>query len=166
MFFANTKKGVKSVFVFETEQTIFPVLNTEEFESLTWANQKEWELYWNNDITVDYEKHNFYAIDLDNTILEDKYPLLGDFLPNAVENLKKIVKDSANHIIIWTMRDSSQHAEIKNLFEQKGIRILGINEHLTQHEWTDSAKLYADFFIDDRNLNMPKKHNKIIWNHE
>lgn len=153
VFFAKTKKGLKSVFTFTSNQKITPVLNTNEFHSMEWVTREKWDEFWESDIEVDYERHNFYGVDLDGTILEDAYPELGKPILKTVDYLKNILNDKTNHVIVWTMRHSNEYENIlKYLREDLGLRILGINEHLTQHEWTDSPKLYADFFIDDRNI--------------
>lgn len=163
VFFAQTKKGIKTVFTFDTEENVTVNLNTDEFESYKWVDENEWKEFWNSDIEVDYENHNFYAVDLDNTILYDNWPGFGEFIPGAIEGLKKIIDNPKNHIIIWTMRPSHQHKEIIEILKEQGIRILGVNEHLLQHEWTDSPKLYADIFIDDRNIDSITKGKIFKW---
>lgn len=118
------------------------------------------------------------AIDFDGTIVEHKFPLIGNPTPYAFETLKAL-QNEGHKLILYTMR-SHKSTSIKEAFfdtesgemkikkkeidalneavafcEEKGIKFYGINTNPSQIFWTSSPKTYADIFIDDAALGCP-----------
>lgn len=44
------------------------------------------------------------AIDFDGTIVEHKYPKIGDEIPFATDTLKMLIKDG-HRLILWSVRE-------------------------------------------------------------
>ena len=44
------------------------------------------------------------AVDFDGTIVENKYPEIGQELPFAIETLKMLIKDR-HRVVLWTCRE-------------------------------------------------------------
>ena len=71
------------------------------------------------------------AVDFDGTIVEHRYPKIGEEKPFAIETLKMLIRDR-HQLILWVNRDYP--------------------EEDPRHNQHFSRKLKADIFIDDRNL--------------
>ena len=92
------------------------------------------------------------AVDFDGTIVEYKYPKIGEEIPFAVETLKMLQQERG--LVFWAVNRDYPEETVDN------------NPHF-------SRKLKADMFIDDRNLggladwgtlySMIKHHRK--WRH-
>ena len=70
------------------------------------------------------------AVDFDGTIVENRYPEIGQERPFAIDTLKMIIADR-HRVILWTCREGKETTDN--------------NPHFTR-------KLKADLFIDDRNV--------------
>ena len=94
------------------------------------------------------------AIDFDGTIVEQSYPEMGKLKENAKRVINRLF-DEGNTIIIWTVRSHSDNAlkSMKNLLDHEGIKYHKINENADSFLRTDySPKVYADIYIDDRQI--------------
>lgn len=111
------------------------------------------------------------ALDFDGTCVSNKFPLIGETAPYCVTVLNGLVK--AGHTLILNTVRSDKHdvstdnpdivnesgkylSDAINWFSKHGIQIKLLEEAMQeQSSWTDSSKLYADMYIDDRNLMIP-----------
>lgn len=98
------------------------------------------------------------AVDFDGTLVEHKFPKIGDENPGAVETLKECIALGAR-VILWTMRSDQQSAgdvltDAVNWLKERGIEPWGINENPEQ-DWTGSPKAYAQIYIDDAGIGCP-----------
>lgn len=94
------------------------------------------------------------AIDFDGTIVENKYPRIGQLLPYAPESIRKLYQDG-HCIIIWTSRDGRQLLDAVNFLLQNNIPFHRVNDNIpenTRQFGSNSRKVFADIYIDDRNL--------------
>lgn len=94
------------------------------------------------------------AIDFDGTCVTNEYPKLGKTVPDCVEILKKLL-EKKNKLVLMTQRDGKPLTEAINWFAENTIELYGINDNPQQHSWNKSRKIYADIYIDDRNLGCP-----------
>lgn len=95
------------------------------------------------------------AIDFDGTIVENKYPDIGEERPFAIETLKMLIRDH-HRIVLWTCREGQLLDEAIGWCRERGVEFYAVN-HDYPEETTDNnpyftRKLKADIFIDDRNL--------------
>jgi hypothetical protein len=94
------------------------------------------------------------AIDFDGTICFDAYPKIGCIQPYAVETINKL-HAAGHYIIINTCREGERLNEAINWLLEKGIRFNRINDNhpdaAKKYEW-NARKIFADIYIDDRNL--------------
>ena len=81
------------------------------------------------------------AVDFDGTIVEHRYPKIGEEIPFATETLKILAKER-HRLILWTVREGDLLEEAVNKDYPE--------EEKNHHGF--SRKLKADLFIDDRNL--------------
>lgn len=95
------------------------------------------------------------AIDLDGTTWEQKYPNLGDLLPNAKEVIN--YWHSRGHMITINTCRANRYAENARAYlTQKGIKYDFFNENdpkLIEKYGTDTRKISADAYLDDKCLN-------------
>lgn len=94
------------------------------------------------------------AIDFDGTIVEHRYPEIGDEIPFATQALKMLIAEQ-HQLILWTVREGDLLKEAVEWCKEKGVEFYAINrdypEEDTAHQGF-SRKIKADVFIDDRNL--------------
>lgn len=93
------------------------------------------------------------AVDFDGTIVEHVYPKIGKPLPFAFEVLKELQK-MGHEIILWTYRNGKELEEAVAFCKQNGLEFYAINKSFPDEEYdgTMSRKIYADVYIDDRNI--------------
>lgn len=94
------------------------------------------------------------AIDFDGTIVHDAYPGIGKARTFAFETLKKLQQEGYR-LILWTYRHGKHLDEAVEFCRKNGIEFYAINSSFEGEVFdgdTQSRKLDADLFIDDRNL--------------
>lgn len=93
------------------------------------------------------------AIDFDGTIVEDAYPKIGEPKIFAFETLKRLQKDG-HRLILWTYRCNTKLEEAVEFCRAHGIEFYAVNSNFPEEEFNGevSRKIYADLFIDDRNM--------------
>lgn len=95
------------------------------------------------------------AVDFDGTIVEHKYPAIGNEIPFATETLKMLIRDH-HRLILWSVREGKLLEEAVNWCKERGVEFWAINrdypEETTENNQHFSRKLKADLFIDDRNI--------------
>lgn len=93
------------------------------------------------------------AIDFDGTIVEDGYPSIGKPRIFAFETLRKLQEDG-HRLILWTFRSGKTLDEAVAFCKENGIEFYAVNKSYEEEvlDDTKSRKIYADLFIDDRNI--------------
>ena len=94
------------------------------------------------------------AIDFDGTLVEHKYPLIGEDVPLAWETVKEL-QDAGHNLILWTVRSGEPLQAAVDYAKDKGIEFFGINENPNKKFWNESPKAYAELYIDDSALGCP-----------
>lgn len=94
------------------------------------------------------------AIDFDGTISDHDYPRIGRPVPGAIEWIKQW-KEAGAAIYLWTMRCGAHLDEAVAWCREQGLEFHGVNENPSQKTWTQSPKLYANFYIDDAAFGCP-----------
>jgi len=99
------------------------------------------------------------AIDFDGTLVEHRYPDIGEPLPGAFETLKDL-KAAGHKLILWTCRENTGHLIDKQhltkaveFCEMRGVEFDAVNETLPEEEFRPEGclrrKPYAHYYIDD-----------------
>lgn len=92
------------------------------------------------------------AIDFDGTIVENAYPGIGRPIPEVVSFIKRHRRKYV--WILWTCRTGSKLEDAVEYLRSIGITMDYVNENTKEHAdrfGEDSRKVYADYYIDDRN---------------
>ncbi len=100
----------------------------------------------------------YIGLDFDGTVVDHRYPEIGEPVPGAIKWLKRFQRSGAR-IILFTMRSNSRDTgyltEAVRYLEKNGIRLFGVNRNPDQDEWTTSPKAYAHIYIDDSGFGCP-----------
>lgn len=94
------------------------------------------------------------AIDFDGTIVEDAYPSVGKAKLFAFETMYKL-QSEGYRLILWTYRSGKYLQEAIDFCKKNGIEFYAVNSSFEGEVFdlsTQSRKIDADLFIDDRNL--------------
>lgn len=95
------------------------------------------------------------AVDFDGTIVEHRYPEIGEEIPFAIDTLKMLIQDR-HKLILWTVREGQLLDEAINWCRERGVEFYAVNrdypEELPQNNQHFSRKLKVDIWIDDRNI--------------
>jgi hydroxymethylpyrimidine pyrophosphatase-like HAD family hydrolase len=93
------------------------------------------------------------AVDFDGTIVKHKYPAIGKEIPFAIKTLM-LLQQRGHKIILWTYRFGKELEDAVNFCEKKGLTFYAVNNAYEGEEFDNSysRKIYADIYIDDRNL--------------
>lgn len=95
------------------------------------------------------------AIDFDGTIVEHKYPEIGEEIPFATDTLKMLTQ--AHHkLILWSVREGQLLEDAVNWCRARGVEFYAVNRDYPEERIDNnnhfSRKIKADIFIDDRNI--------------
>jgi hypothetical protein len=93
------------------------------------------------------------AVDFDGTIVEHKYPEIGEELLFAIETIKELQR-RRHLIVLWTFRSGKYLDEAVEYCRNRGLEFYAVNKNYPEEAFDDtiSRKINADLFIDDRNL--------------
>lgn len=94
------------------------------------------------------------AIDFDGTIVDHRYPDIGEPNPCAIFYMDKFIKAGAK-LILFTMRSHAGLDDAKEYLAEAGIEFFGFNCNPDQFRWTSSPKPYANVYIDDAAYGCP-----------
>lgn len=93
------------------------------------------------------------AIDFDGTIVEDRYPDIGELKPDAKEVINRL--SERHHIIIWTCRRGEAIRAMYRFLDAAGVTFHAVNiphpKNVEKH-MGDTRKVFADVYIDDHNI--------------
>ena len=94
------------------------------------------------------------AIDFDQTLHTAEWPLIGEPKPYAVHALKTL-KEEGHYLILWTCREGQELLAAVNWMCQHEIPFDRVNDNhpdMIKRHNCNSRKVYADLYIDDKQL--------------
>ena len=86
------------------------------------------------------------AIDFDGTIVEHRYPKIGNEIPFATDTLKMLMKDH-HRLILWTVREGELLKEAVEWCRERGVEFYAINRDYPEEDAAHhgfSRKVKAD----------------------
>jgi hypothetical protein len=105
------------------------------------------------------------GIDFDNTLSVCGYPDAGRPVPGAFESLERVRNDFGDVLdidfILYTMRSGHVLDNALRFCHENGLKLTYANANREQDLWEKnnnlpgSRKVYADIYIDDRNIGIP-----------
>ncbi len=93
-----------------------------------------------------------YAIDFDGTIVEDKYPEIGE-LDRIAEKFIRELKKNGHIFILNTCRHGQSLNDAFNFLYDHNLIPNLVNQNVPEliEKFGDCRKIYADYYIDDHN---------------
>lgn len=94
------------------------------------------------------------AVDFDGTIVEHKYPEIGNERPFATYTLRKLIEDR-HRLILWTVRRGKELQEAVDWCKERGVEFYAVNRNFPEETVETNggySKINAELFIDDCNL--------------
>lgn len=94
------------------------------------------------------------AVDFDGTIVEHRYPAIGETKPFAFETLRELQK-KGHQLLLWTYRWGKELDEAVEFCRKNGLEFYAVNKNYPEEVFSEeecSRKLDVDLFIDDRNI--------------
>lgn len=94
------------------------------------------------------------AVDFDGTIVEHKYPEIGEVKLFAFETLRELQKQG-HQLILWTYRYGQELDDAVEFCRKNGLEFYAVNKSYPEEQFDESEasrKLDVELFIDDRNI--------------
>lgn len=95
------------------------------------------------------------AVDFDGTIVEHRYPEIGDEIPFATDTLKMLIADH-HRLILWSVREGQLLDDAIEWCRKRGVEFYAVNKDYPEEDVDKnkhfSRKLKVDMWIDDRNV--------------
>ena len=107
------------------------------------------------------------AVDFDGTLVEDKWPEIGEPNKEMFEFLKYLQKEHNIKLILWTSRTDRHLINAIEFCKTQGMEFDAINENLPEVKaltGRDTRKVYADIYLDDKSI--PAIQAPIYWVHK
>ena len=107
------------------------------------------------------------AVDFDGTIVEHKFPAIGEEIPFATETLRMLIADR-HKVILWSVREGELLEEAVKWCKDRGVDFYAVNkdypEETEEHNNHFSRKLKADLFISGHvHVNVLEKRGNTVF---
>lgn len=92
------------------------------------------------------------AVDFDGTLVEDKFPEIGEPIKDTWDAVFRAQQDGAR-IILWTSRDNERLKAAVEFCTNRGLHFDAINDNLDECKIlfnNDTRKVYANEYWDDK----------------
>ena len=102
------------------------------------------------------------AVDFDGTIVEHRYPRIGEEIPFAVETLK-LLQQEKHRLILWSVREGELLDEAIEWCRARGLEFYAANKDYPEEERDHqgfSRKLKADIYSQQREENTSQKKKR------
>lgn len=101
------------------------------------------------------------AVDFDGVLCKDAFPDIGE--PNYfVINIIKDIINDGHEVVLWTTRNGEELTAAVDWCGKMGLHFCNVNGPAPSNKLkyadkypTESRKIFADFYIDDRNVEYP-----------
>lgn len=101
----------------------------------------------------------YICVDFDGTIVDHRFPYIGEPVPLAIKWLKRW-NELGGKLILFTMRsDGSKYGDVLSeavdYLTENRVELYAVNENPDQRDWSGSPKAYANLYIDDSAFGCP-----------
>ena len=107
-------------------------------------------------------EYMYICVDFDGTIVDHRFPYIGDPVPLAIQWLKRWQELGAKLILFSMRSDGAKYGNVLSeaiaWLEERGVQLFAVNENPDQEEWSISPKAYAHIYIDDSAFGCPLVH--------
>ena len=101
------------------------------------------------------------AVDFDGVLCKDAFPDIGPANDFVISIIKGLI-DDGHEVVLWTTRNGEELTAAVDWCGEHGLHFCNVNGPAPSNEAeykdkypTPSRKIYADFYIDDRNIRYP-----------
>lgn len=97
-----------------------------------------------------------YAVDFDGILCFNKFPKIGGARTKIVDYIKEL-RNNGDKLILWSCRSGANLDAAVEWCAEQGMEFDAINANLQESidkYGSDSRKVHADFYIDDKNFDM------------
>lgn len=97
------------------------------------------------------------AVDFDGTLVVDEYPNIGP-KNSKIFDLVHNFQLRGYKVILWTCRDGHYLDQAVDFCAMEGLEFDAVNENIPEVQRMfnrDTRKVYADIYLDDKNMNVP-----------
>ena len=104
------------------------------------------------------------AVDFDGTIVEHRYPRIGEEIPFAIDTLK-LLQQEKHRLILWSVREGALLDEAVEWCKARGLEFYAINKDYPEEQKDHqgfSRKLKADLLMLDRQLQITESTADIL----
>lgn len=109
---------------------------------------------------MSFKNYKIIAVDFDGTIVEHRFPSIGEPLPHAIRVLKRI-SEAGHHIVLNTCREDDDENNINRKYlthatqflKGQGVTVFSVNENALEDDFRYKGlrrKPYANLYIDDK----------------
>ena len=93
------------------------------------------------------------AVDFDGTIVEHRYPEIGNEIPFATDTLRRLIMEK-HRLVLWTVRSGHLLDEAIEWCKERGVEFYAVNSDYPEQEYdaSQARKIKVDLVIDDRNI--------------
>lgn len=105
------------------------------------------------------------AIDFDQTIAHTCYPEPPNYIIDGAKDAIKQLNDAGHTLILWTCRSAEYETEAWEFCKANGLHFHYMNANTTENlelYGRDNRKVYADVYIDDKNIGGLPSWGKIV----
>lgn len=111
------------------------------------------------------------AVDFDGTIVEDRFPDIGEPYHTVIDMLCYLKQRDDLKLILWTCRTDNNENE-KYLTEaiefcsNHGLEFDAINDNIQETKdyfGQNPRKIFASYYLDDRNISSVHKLERELW---
>lgn len=109
-------------------------------------------------------ENKIIAVDFDGTLCENKWPEIGEANKEMITYLKGR-QSNGDKLILWTCRVDDILKNAVDWSAEQGLIFDAVNENLPEivaSFGTDTRKIFANEYIDDRNAWYPDKNSRLI----
>lgn len=105
------------------------------------------------------------CVDFDDFLFTNKYPNVGKPIKKNIDYVLKL-QEAGARLILWTCRDGKPLKLAVKACEQQGIKFVAVNDDdpILKANWKEgqSRKVFADYYLDDKNLYKRKQVLKLL----
>ncbi|MHA1344930.1 MAG: HAD hydrolase family protein [Candidatus Heimdallarchaeaceae archaeon] len=94
------------------------------------------------------------AVDFDGTLVDFKYPEIGEANTRLINILKRLRKDG-HTLILWTCREGVDLDKAVQFCKSFNLEFDAVNKNISESIATygiDARKVLADFYLDDKGI--------------
>lgn len=109
-------------------------------------------------------KSKIIAVDFDGCLVTNRFPDIGEPIPETIAALKREQENGAK-VILWTCRRDDQLTAAVTWCAQQGIHLDAVNRNLPEIVEAfggDTVKVFANEYWDDRARLMPPREENAI----